>query len=206
MTRRAALAGLGAGSLGLAMTSRVIAGPIVANRETGSGPEDSGSASSLSMKDHPLAGLWLAMVKRPSNPAVTVVVPSVFSADGSVMLMFPVAEAAEAGVMLQGVAVGTWEALDEQSAHFTAVQVLCDGEGAFHGSVTIDGYPRVRAGGLTFEDNDEKSLLTIRDSANAIVNTLAGALASNMVGTRMSPGNAGFPNLPPRLTDPRRVD
>lgn len=210
LTRRAALAGLGAGGLGLAFSSHLAAGPPVANRETGvdSGgssdvvtqmavpvdlhSENSMAASTVSLASHPLTGLWLASVRRPSNPEETMVVPSVFSADGTVMLMFPVSESGDDGVLLKGMAIGTWESLDYQSGHFTVVQVLSDSEGAFKGSVTIDGYPRVLPGGTTLEANSESSIMTFRDAVNRVTHVLQGAIASNMAGARMSPGHSGF--------------
>lgn len=210
LTRRAALAGIGAGGLSLAFASRMAANPPVANVETGSDSSGTGdsaaqvpvgvdlhsentfAANNVAMADHPLTGLWLATVTMASHPDEKVVVPSVFSGDGTVLLMFPVAERGDAGVELRGMAVGTWEMLDYESGHFTAVQVLCNGDGVFTGSITIDGYPRVRPGGLSFEDNNENSAMTFRDSLNRVVHALHGAVASNMVGSRMSPGNSGF--------------
>jgi hypothetical protein len=225
LSRRAALAGLGAGGLSLAFASHVAAGPPLANRETGGATgaptaaaeqeqvavnlhsETTMAAGTASLASHPLTGLWLATVRRPSNPDETIVVPSVFSADGTVMLMFPISDVGDAGVQLRGVAIGTWEALDYASGHFTAVQVLSDSEGAFKGSVTIDGYPRVLPGGASFEDNSESSAMMLRDSLNRVIHAVQGAIASSMVGSRMSPGHSGFVDAtyddPARLGDPR---
>lgn len=217
ITRRKALVGFGASGLGLAMATRVGAKP---NRETGSGPagseaeepiavsfnsENTMAANNVSLADHPLKGLWLARVNLPSNPGAAVNVPSVFSSDGTVMMMFPVTENAGSRVRLKGMAIGMWEPLDFQSAHFTVVQVVSDSDGNYEGTVTIDGYPKVHPGGLTFEDNNESSHLTVRDAIDVVAEELSGALASSMLGNRMSAGNAGFVEvgLPPARIDPR---
>lgn len=216
ITRRKALVGFGASGIGLAMASRASAAPtrdpgtVVGGFEEEPKPvsfhsENTLAATSVSLADHPLKGLWLSRVRMPARPDVVVNVPTVFGTDGTVMMMFPVSENGGSHVQMKGIALGMWEPLDFQSAHFTVVQVVSDSDGNYEGTITIDGYPKVNAGGLTFEDNNESSHLTIRDAIDLVSEELSGALASSMLGNRMSAGNAGFVDvgLPPAREDPR---
>ncbi len=185
VSRRTALAGLGAGGLGLAFASR------------------SAGASAMALADHPLAGVWMAMVTLPTAPDVPVAVPGVYGADGSVLLAFPPSQVGPMGVQLKSVMIGAWEAVDERSGHFTAVQMLSDVDGAYLGSMTIDGYPAVSEDGQTFEDQSPDALITIRDAANAIVATVEGGSPNPVLGIRMGAGNPGFPEIPGEATPDR---
>ena len=68
VSRRTALAGLGAGGLGAALA---LAGRPAA-------------AQGTDLAGHPLAGAWLAMANPPQPEAPPVAVPSFFNADGTV--------------------------------------------------------------------------------------------------------------------------
>jgi hypothetical protein len=80
---RAAIAGLGAGSLAFA-ASRIAASA-----------HDSGDLAS-----HPLTGWWLAMANPPLPEDPQIVAPSYFGADGSVVLFFPVSQKGPQGVQV----------------------------------------------------------------------------------------------------------
>jgi hypothetical protein len=188
LSRRAAVAGIGVGGLGLALsalpTSAVEA--EVAYRVT-------------TLAEHPLTGVWLVMVPTPTAPDTTIAVTSVYSADGSVIHSFPVTEAGPDGVRYRGAAIGTWEAVDERTGHFTTVQVLSHADGAFIGTLTLDGHPTVSEDGQTFEDRGTANLVTIRDASNAIVVEIPGSRQPAR-GYRMAPGNPGFPDAPTQAT------
>jgi hypothetical protein len=215
ITRRQALVGFGASGIGLAMASRASAAPtrdpgtVVGGFEeepvsTSLHSENTMAATNVALADHPIKGLWLARVQLPSRPGVTVNVPTVFGSDGTVMMMFPVTENNGSRVQMKGMAIGAWEALDFQSVHFTVVQTVSDADGNYEGTITIDGYPKVQAGALSFEDNDEKSRLIVRDAFDIVANELSGSLASNIVANRMSAGHAGFvENVPPPVPSNR---
>jgi hypothetical protein len=182
VSRRRALAGLGAGGLGLAVaaTSRRAAAQ-------GAAPDFS---------DHPLAGTWMAMANPPLETDPQVAVSSRFGADGSVLLVFPLTQVGPQGVQFNSPYVGTWEPDGERRGHFTAVQLLSDVDGAFLGSVTVDGYPEVSEDGQTFADDGSKVMVTIRDPAGAVVQEIlpTGAPVGRPVtGTRMGVGAPGFP-------------
>ena len=97
------------------------------------------------------------------------------------------------GVELVSPNVGTWEADSEQRGHFTATQLRSDANGAFLGSVTVDGYPEVSADGQSLIDDNSRVMVTIRDAAGAVVEQMSGADAPPVTGIRMAPGAPGFP-------------
>jgi hypothetical protein len=178
LSRRTALAGLGAGALALAQTQR-----------------SAGAAQPMSTADHPLAGVWLAMANPtyPDNPQFPA--PSVFAADGTVVLGFPPAEIGMDGTMqFVGSPIGVWEPYDEQTGHFTAVQAIADQTGMLVGSVTIDGHPRVGDDGTTFVDDSSLVTVTIRDADGAVVTVVPpGTPGRPVTAAKMRVGNPGFP-------------
>lgn len=180
VSRRTALAGLGAGSLGLALAARSL--DTSAQEAT---PDD--------LAGHPLTGTWLAMANpsRPQDPQFPA--PSYYGADGSVLLIFPTTQAGPQGVVFQSDYVGTWEADSDRRGHFTAVQSLSDADGAFLGTVTVDGYPEVGEDGQTFVDDGSLAVATIRNAAGAVVQEVSGVFDRPVTAIRMGPGSPGFP-------------
>ena len=129
VSRRTALAGLGAGGLGLALAAT--ARPAAA--------QDPASAR----EPHPQVGVW--MVESPTGRAI-----AVYSDDGSVVTAVPASQARPQGVTFSSTQIGTWEPTGERGAHLTAVQLLSDGAGAYAGSVTVDAYQEVSQDGQTW--------------------------------------------------------
>ena len=183
LSRRTALAGFGAGGIGVALATP---GRIAAAQE----------AQSDAMANHPIVGVW--MVTTPIGPAL-----AVFSADGSNIQGVSTAQAGPQGVTFTGAQVGTWEPVDERRVHFTGVQLLTDASGAFVGSVTIDGHPQVSDDGQRFIDDDPETTITIRDAANTILDVIkpfpGGPPAS---GVRMGVGAPGFSEGTPAAGTP----
>jgi hypothetical protein len=188
LSRRTALAGLGAGSLGLFFGTHA-ALAAAPNRETGSAAVIPAS----DLVDHPLTGLWLSLVALPSNPDLVVAVPTIFGADGSAVMIYPCTEANGNGVHIKGAAIGTWAPIDDRSAHFTTVQVLSDMDGGYVGTSTFDGYPLVSDDGQSWEVKSEFDRSTVRDASHAIVRSIQGPSKNPFHGFRMTPGNDGFP-------------
>jgi hypothetical protein len=189
LSRRTALAGLGAGSLGLLFGSHAAGLPTASNRETG------GNTGS-NLVNHPLTGLWLAhLALSPDNDA-TAAVPAFFGADGSAMLAYPCSEITLDSIQIRGVALGTWIPIDDHEAHFTAVQVCFGADGAYRGTRTYDAYPVVSGDGNSFTVRGESDLVTVRDASNTIAERRLGSLRLPMYGFRMTPGNPGFPTSP----------
>lgn len=179
ISRRTVFTGLGAGTLGLALGAR-----------------GAGAAQGMTTADHPLMGMWLAMAnpaRRGEDPQFPA--PSLFAADGTVVLGFVPAEIGMDGaIQFSGSPMGVWEPYDEQTGHFTAVQVLADKTGMLIGSVTIDGHPHVSDDGLTFVDDGSLVTVTIRDAAGAVVTVIPpGPTGFPVTATRMRVGNPGFP-------------
>jgi hypothetical protein len=190
VSRRTAIAGLGAGSLGLLFGSHAAALPPQLNRDTGivpGGPE-------MALTAHPLVGRWLSTMGLPSKPNASVAVPSFFGNDGTVMMIFPGTEAARRGLEVKGVALGEWVPVDTRTGHFTAVQVLANLDGAYVGTVTIDGFASIAEDGLSFSVQSNDRLFTVRDTFNAITEHLASSITNPMRGFRMRAGNPGFPD------------
>jgi hypothetical protein len=151
---------------------------------------------------HPMTGTWLAMANPPLPVAPQIAAPSVFGADGSVLLMFPLTQAGPQGVVFNAPGVGTWEVDGERRAHFMAVQVLSDATGAFRATLTGDGYPEASEDGQTFADDGSKVMITVCDPAGAVVGQFSGAGARPVTATRMGPGNPGFPAAAPAAATP----
>jgi hypothetical protein len=183
LTRRSALAGIGAGSLALFLGASASAAPPAF--ETGG----SGSGEVLSTTTHPLAGRWLSHLALPSRPDVEVVVPTFFGADGTVVMCLPPMEAKK---QIGGIALGSWEPMTADLGHFTAVQVLANLDGDYVGTVTMDGYAQTDAEGLGYAVRSDDHLFVVRDQANDIIEELAASAAHPMSGLRMRAGNAGF--------------
>ena len=186
LSRRSAVAGLGASGLGaaLAMSLR----------------QASAQDASTDLSGHPWAGVWYAL----ANPMLqeTPQVPHVgfANADGTFVTFPPVSDIGPNGVVLQTPLVGVWEAYDEQRAHFTASQTLSDLNGVVIGVVTIDGYPLVSEDGLTFADDGELVTVTIRDANGVVLDSFPGAGGLPVRGIRLGIGNAAFPDVLPEAT------
>ena len=136
---------------------------------------------------HPIVGAW--MVAATTGPAL-----AVFSADGTNIQGVPTAQAGPQGVTFTGAQVGTWEPIDERRVHFTGVQLLTDATGAYVGSVTIDGHPRVSDDGQRLIDDAPETTITIRDAAHTVIEVITpypGAPPATAV--RMGVGAPGFP-------------
>jgi hypothetical protein len=150
-----------------------------------------------STTEHPFVGCWLAMVSpAPDVPPVANI--TVATSDGFVLNMAPVTRNGPNGVTIASGGAGRWEAIDERSVHFTTVQVLSDQDGAFLGTLTIDGHPTVNDDGMGFVDNSPESQATIRDATGAIVSVLDANRESNpLLASRLEVGAPGTPMASP---------
>lgn len=149
ISRRTALAGLGAGSLGLAVAAR---GQTAVAQD----------ATTDALAEHPFAGTWLVTTPGGISPAT-------FAADGSVVLGFPPSYVdPQLGPTFHGPALGTWEAAGERRGHFAVVQALSDANGAIVGTFLFEGHPTVSDDGQTFTDAEPQRVI-IRDAANAVI-------------------------------------
>jgi hypothetical protein len=182
VSRRSALAGLGAGGLGLALAAR---GGSAAARD----------ATAEAMANHPIVGVWMVTALGPAL--------AVFSADGTNIQGVPTAQAGPQGVTFTGAQVGTWEPISERGIHFTSVQLQTDVNGNYVGSVTIDGHPVVSEDGQTLVDDAPETTITFRDAAGNVVNVVKPATGgARATGVRMGVGAPGFPEATPAAATP----
>lgn len=150
---------------------------------------------------HPIVGTWLVLVPfTPDGPPHAS--PSLYTADGHVVLDWPVTTVGPAGVTYASGWVGTWEPTDERGIHVTAVQVLSDANGAYLGTVTFDGHPMVSEDGQTFTEDDPETTLTVRDAAGAVVTVIGGDNFPPVTATRLAVGSPGFPESTPVAATP----
>jgi predicted methyltransferase len=178
ISRRTALAGLGAGGLGLALTA--------ATRNA------SAQDAAADLAGHPNVGVW--MVESPIGRAI-----AVYSPDGSVITALTASQAGPQGVVYASTQIGTWEPTGERGTHLTVVQLLSDGAGAYAGSVTVDAFQEVSEDGQTWMSG-AGSTITIRDAADNVVQEIADGPPA--MGVRMGPGAPGFPEGTPTAATP----
>ena len=188
ISRRAALAGLGAGGLGAGGL-----GLALATHDRRATAQD---AAADARANHPIVGVWL--VAAPTGPAL-----AVFAADGTNVQGVPTAQAGPQGVTFTGAQVGTWEPTGPRRVRFTGVQLLTDARGAFVGSVTIDGHPVVSEDGRTLVDDAPETTITVRDAAHNVVDVIKPYPgAPPATGVRMGVGAPGFPEGTPGTATP----
>ena len=145
-TRRAALVGVGAGGLGMALAAR------------GTSAQD----AATDLAGHPLTGSWAVM--SPGG-----VVPQLHGADGSIIAFFPPNYVDPAlGLTFQGPALGRWEADGERSGHFTFIQALSDANGAYVGTFQLSAEIEASEDGQTWSGDDPPRII-MRDAANTVI-------------------------------------
>lgn len=155
-------------------------------------------AQEADLATHPLTGVWMAMANPPLPDEPQYAGPSIFSADGLVVLSSPVTQKGMQGVEFASDLIGVWEADSERRGHFTATQSITAADGTFIGTVTVDGYPEVSEDGLTFIDDGHLVMVTIRDASGAIINQIMPTgepIPRPVTGIRMAVGAPGFPDM-----------
>lgn len=155
------------------------------------------AAQAVDYSSHPLCGTWLAMANPPMPEDPKFPAPSLFAADGTVLLVFPATQRGPTGVNFGSAVMGTWAPDGDRRGHFTAVQLFSDAAGAFNGSLTIDGYPEVSADGASFLDDGSRAMLTFRDATGAITNQImpnGSPAGPGVQAVRMGVGTPGFPD------------
>ncbi len=172
LSRRDALAGLGAGGLALALAGSGLAAP---------------QDRAIGLANHPIYGAWL--VAPPSERAGFET--AMFTADGSVLRGTAVTlEHGPRGVWFSSPGVGAWEPTGERSVAYTAVTLISDAAGAPLGSTTVDGYVVVSEDGQSLVGDAPDTKVTDRDTAGAI--TLS-RFADPIVATRIRVQLPAFP-------------
>jgi hypothetical protein len=169
VSRRTALAGLGAGGLALAATARHATAQDAA-------PE---------MANHPLVGTWLA----GTGPTDLAVIH--WDADGDMTNNGFVPTPGPDGTVIHSTPFGgVWEPDGDRGIHITFTATTFDAAGAVTGTITVDGYPVANEDGQSFWDDGTRVVVTLRDATGAVsqvVNTVPA-----VAGVRMAPGKPGY--------------
>jgi hypothetical protein len=179
LSRRTALAGLGATGLGLALGSSATAQ----------------EASLSDLAGHPLTGTWAALT--PGG-----VVPQIHGADGSLIAAFPPNYVDPAlGLTFQGPALGRWEADGERTGHFTFIQALSDANGTYVGTAQLAAELEVGADGQTWSGTTSAHII-VRDAANNVLIDQELSFDSPVTGTRIGATieSVGLPVVTPAAT------
>jgi hypothetical protein len=185
ISRRTALAGLGAGGLGLAAaaTTRSV----------------SAQDAAADMANHPMVGVWLG------GRAPDELGPIIFAEDGTVTNSGPtVSMGPDGAIAFSTPALGVWEPASERGIHFTFIVSNFDATGASTGTLTVDGYPVASADGMSFYDEATQAVVTIRDATGAIALQLMGSKGEvpPIGGVRILPGKPGFDEMLPTFGTP----
>jgi hypothetical protein len=183
VSRRAALAGLGVGGVGVALgtTSR-----SAAAQDTAAG-----------MAIHPIVGTWLEV-----SPGVSL---TRFGADGAVITAWAANFAdGEGNVVFQSPGVGVWEPVDDRSVRFSSVAIYSDAAGTFKATSTLDGYLTVSEDGQTFVDDwTHGTKFTDRDANNNVIGEFTGdGTLPPVTGVRVSVWDVPFPESSPSAATP----
>ena len=147
VSRRAALAGLGAGGLALALAA---AHPAVAHEGAGD------------LAGHPLVGTWAVMA--PDG-----VIPQFHGPDGSVVVAYPPNYVDPVlGLTFQGPGLGRWESTGARSGRFTFLQALSDAAGAYAGTFQLAADIEASTDGQTWSGTNTAHAI-VRDAGNAVI-------------------------------------
>ena len=180
-SRRAVVAGLGAGGLGLAMTAR------------GTSAQDAGA----DLAGHPLVGSWTVQT-------LGGVVPQLHGPDGSIVAYFPPSYVDPVlGLTFQGPALGRWEADGERGGRFTFLQALSDADGACVGTFQLSAGIEAGEDGETWFGTDQPRII-MRDAANNVVADEVLPLDPPPTATRIGATADSFvlPVVPPTAATP----
>jgi hypothetical protein len=180
VSRRAALAGLGAGGLGLALAA---APRLVA-------------AQDVDLASHPIVGAWLVLSSPPGPMTIA------FHPDGTCVFGILTTASSPNGVGFSSASVGMWEPTGARTMRFTGVNFLTDATGAVTGSVSSAVSQTVSDDGESFVGPQATAVITIRDAAYNIVQTIANAPIPDVQGIRMHYAAPGFPDVAPGIATP----
>ena len=174
VSRRAALAGLGAGGAGLAVAAST----------------RSVHAEGASMAEHPLAGAWLVS----TSPSMATAICTL-DKDGTALVALPVCEDNGSGTVAYTTpGIGTWQSEGSRGGYVNVVQVLSHATGALIGTRSTHYFPVVGEDGKSFTAEGRFTRVVVRDSTGQLIKIIGedGELPE-ISGVRMSPGSPGFP-------------
>ena len=174
VSRRTALAGLGAGGLGLALAQTNAARAAAQDAAT-------------DLAHHPLVGTWL------SGTSSNDIGLNYWGPDGSMTLqtiIVPVPGESEGSFTYNDQAMGVWEPISERGIHITFTWATRDATGVPISSTTVEGFPVASEDGMSFLDDGTKVVVTLRDptgTVTQVINTVP-----RVIGVRVRPGKPGY--------------
>jgi hypothetical protein len=178
VSRRAALAGIGTGGLGLVLA-------------TGARQVDAQDAAA-DMASHPMVGTWLSG-RAPDDIGV-----AHLSSDG---LMYTntgptIGVGPDGKIFYSDAPVGSWVPVSERGVHFIFTHRTYDETGALTGYGAVEGYPEASEDGMTFWDEGTQVTVTLMD-ANAVVTQVIGPGLTDAAigGVRLIPGKSGYDEM-----------
>ncbi len=134
VSRRSALAGLGASGLGVALAATT--------------RPASAQDAATEMANHPLVGTWLA------GRAANDISVAHWGPDGSMTTNLPtVGVGADGAITHNDPAMGSWVPEGARGIHFIFTNRTYDATGALTGTFTVEGHPVASEDGLSFWDD-----------------------------------------------------
>jgi hypothetical protein len=171
VSRRSALAGLGAGGLGLALASNA--------------RQASAQDSATEMAKHPMVGTWMT----GNGPNELAVIH--WDADGNMTNNLHFGSPGPDGTVIRSNPfAGVWEPESARGIHITFMALTFDATGAVTGTFTVDGYPVASEDGMSFWDDGTRVVVTLRDASGAVSQVIHGV--PPVAGVRMAPGKPGY--------------
>ena len=177
VSRRTALAGLGAGGVGVALAATT----------RHAGAQD----SAAEMASHPLVGTWLAG-RAPNDISV-----AHWGPDGNMSTNLPtVGVGADGAITPSDPAMGSWVPVSARGIHFIFTNRTYDATGALTGTFTVEGHPVASEDGMSFWDDAVKATVTIRDANGVVTQSFGGdGSVPPIGGVRLVPGQSGYDEM-----------
>ncbi len=174
VSRRAALAGLGAGGLGAALAATA----------RGGAAQD----AAADMASHPLVGTWLSGTT-PNDIAL-----NYWGPDGSMTLQTIIVPGeSEGSFVYNDQAMGVWEPISARGIHITFTWTTRDATGAPIGSTTVEGFPVASEDGMSFLDDGTQVVVTLRDPTGVVTQVIN--TVPRVIGVRVRPGKPGYEDV-----------
>jgi hypothetical protein len=176
VTRRTALAGLGAGGLGVALAAA--ARPA--------------AAQDAAMANHPMVGTWMGG-RAPNDLGITHWGP-----DGNMTLNGGpvVGKGPDGALTYNDTNMGSWVPVSARGIRFFFTQRVYDAAGALLGYGSVEGYPVASEDGMSFWDDGTQVVLTFRDPNGVVIDVQGpGLQGAGIGGVRLVPGESGYDEM-----------
>jgi hypothetical protein len=178
VSRRTALAGLGAGGLGVALASRAL--------------NASAQDASADMANHPMVGTWLGG-RAPNDIGVAHLSSDgfMFTNQGPTIGVGP-----DGKIFYSDAPTGSWVPVSDRGVHFIFTHRTYDEAGALTGYGTVEGYPVTSEDGMTFWDEGTQVTVTLRDPNGVVTQVIGPGLTDAAIGgVRLIPGKSGYDEM-----------